>query len=165
MVVEQGAWLYVEGSFSANGNPDITIDGVLAVGGHINLGASGDVPISGNGTIVCLGDNWKSKITLRQGNWGGISIICAGETEFPSFVGTPEVDPPALFVYARKLIYVNFETSQLFELDPCCLISPESLTCEVQRCRTGPTSCGRVTVGCRHAYSWRLVSNYRLDRR
>ena len=126
LVVEQGAWLYVEGSFSANGNPDITIDGVLAVGGHINLGASGDVPISGNGTIVCLGDNWKSKITLGQGNWGGISIICAGELEL-SFVGTPEVDPPALFVYARKLD-VNFETSQLFELDPCCLISPESLT-------------------------------------
>ena len=126
LVVEQGAWLYVQGSFSANGNPDITIDGVLVVGGHINLGVGDDVPISGNGTIICLGDNGKSKITLGQGNWGGISIICAGELEL-SFVGTPEVAPPSLFAYARKL-EVNFETAQLFEIDPCCLISPENVT-------------------------------------
>jgi hypothetical protein len=126
LVVEQGAWLYVQGSFSANGNPDITIDGVLVVGGHINLGAGDDVPISGNGTIICLGDNGKSKITLGQGNWGGISIICAGELEL-SFVGAPEVAPPSLFAYARKLD-VNFETAQLFEIDPCCLISPENVT-------------------------------------
>ncbi len=125
LVVEQGAWLYVEGSFSANGNPDITIDGVLAVGGRINLGASGDVPISGSGVIICLGDNGKSKITLGQGNWGGISIICAGELEL-NFVGAPEVAPPSLFVYARKLD-VNFETSGLFELNPCCLMAPESV--------------------------------------
>lgn len=126
LVVKQDTWLYVDGNFVANGNPTITADGVLAVGGDINLGTSKDVSISGSGIIICLSEKKESKITLGLGNWGGMSIVCAGGLEL-DFVGTPELENPSLFVYAREL-ELGFKTETPFELDPCRFISSEKTT-------------------------------------
>lgn len=121
LVIMPGCWLVADKGITANGGCKITVDGTLVViDGKINMDANQDVPISGNGTIICLTENQKLMVELTEGERSGMAIICTNNVEL-TIAGTPPAEN-SLFVYGNN-IECWFERENGVDIVPCTFMS------------------------------------------